>query len=146
MSSVQAFENTLSLAQDRIDAVLASKIESFCELADYQWMPKRAPDNIEPSNFVFEMITFLTAYVDAVLIGLSDEIKTRAYQRALQRINLWFMDTLTSRDVARYNEFALMNVLADVTFVEQEVKRLGKVGLDHVFDEVKMVSAGASLS
>lgn len=103
MASVQSFGNTLSLAQDRIDAVVASKIESFCELAEYQWMPKGAtPASVEPSTYVFEMITFLTAYVDAVLIGLSDDIKMRAYQRALQRINQWFMvsptlGVLTSR-------------------------------------------------
>lgn len=34
----------------------------------------------------------------------------------------------------------MMNILADVQFIEQEVKRLGRAGLDHVFDEVKMVS------
>lgn len=48
-------------------------------------------------------------------------------------------ETLTSREVARYNEGALTHVLADVQFIEQEVKRLGRAGLDHVFDEVKMV-------
>jgi hypothetical protein len=37
------------------------------------------------------MITFLTAYVDSVLIGLNEEIKTRAYKNALFRINRWLM-------------------------------------------------------
>lgn len=92
MTSVQSFEQTMLVAQDRIDAILASKIESFCDLAEYQWLPKEGPTaNTGPSTYVFEMITFLTAYVDAVLIGLRDDIKTRAYQHALQRINQWFM-------------------------------------------------------
>lgn len=40
----------------------------------------------------------------------------------------------------RYNEAALTLVLADVTFIETEIQRLGRPGLDHVFDEVKLVS------
>ena len=40
---------------------------------------------------MFEMITFLTAYVDSVLIGLNEEIKTRAYASALDRIRQWMM-------------------------------------------------------
>lgn len=42
----------------------------------------------------------------------------------------------------RLNEHALSSVLADVTFVETEIKRLGKAELDSVFDEVKLVSDG----
>lgn len=38
------------------------------------------------------------------------------------------------------NEAALSNVLADVTFIEAEIKRLERPALDKVFDEVKMVS------
>jgi hypothetical protein len=55
-------------------------------------MPPR-PQSVagEPSTYVFEMITFLTAYVDSVLIGLNEEIKTRAYRNALFRINRWLM-------------------------------------------------------
>ncbi len=38
-----------------------------------------------------------------------------------------------------YNEAALMYVRADVLFIETEIQRLGKAGLDRVFDEVKHV-------
>lgn len=44
----------------------------------------------------------------------------------------------------RFNEAALSSVLADVSFVETEIKRLGKDELDHVFDEVKLVSLRVS--
>lgn len=50
----------------------------------------------EPSTYVFEMITFLTAYVDSVLIGLNEDIKTRAYRNALTRINNWLMVSTSS--------------------------------------------------
>jgi hypothetical protein len=89
---VQSFAKALALAEQRIDNVIASKLESFFELAEYNWMPARPQSTAdEPSTYVFEMITFLTAYVDSVLIGLSEEIKTRAYQSALVRINRWLM-------------------------------------------------------
>lgn len=105
----------------------------------------------EPSTYVFEMITFLTAYVDSVLIGLNEGIKTRAYRNALFRINRWLMvsnpsrgelieqDLLCGRDVPRYNEPALANVLADVKFIEDEIRRLEKPALDKVLEEVRQV-------
>ncbi|CAK9785452.1 putative rsec15 [Cutaneotrichosporon oleaginosum] len=138
MASASSFADTLKLAQSRIDAVITSKLESFFELAEYNWMPRQSPpSNPEPSTYVFEMITFLTAYVDSVLIGLDDGTKARAYEKALQRINQFLMETLTSTEVRMYNEAALMYVRADVLFIETEIQRLGKAGLDRVFDEVK---------
>lgn len=58
-------------------------------------MPTRPQSTSQdPSTYVFEMITFLTAYVDSVLIGLNENIKTRAYKSALARINAWLMVSL----------------------------------------------------
>ncbi|WVN88298.1 uncharacterized protein L203_103503 [Cryptococcus depauperatus CBS 7841] len=138
LSAASSFASTLTVAQTRIDNVIGSKLESFFELAEYNWMPARLQSTTEePSTYVFEMITFLTAYVDSVLIGLREEVKTSAYQNALGRINKWLMETLAGPDVPRLNESALASVLADVTFIESEIKRLEKTELDHVFDEVK---------
>ncbi|TYJ55946.1 hypothetical protein B9479_003331 [Cryptococcus floricola] len=136
LSAGASFTSTLAIAQSRIDSVVNSKLESFFELAEYDWTPARPQSTVEePSTYVFEMITFLTAYVDSVLIGLSEEVKTRAYSNALGRINKWLMDTLTGSSVPRLNESALASVLADVTFIETEIKRLEKRELDRVFDE-----------
>jgi hypothetical protein len=41
--------------------------------------------------------------------------------------------------VQRINEAALESVLADVKFIETEIKRLEKPDLDHVFDEIRLV-------
>lgn len=46
--------------------------------------------------------------------------------------------------MARFNESALASVLADVKFIETEIKRLEKPDLDHVFDEVRLVSGARS--
>lgn len=89
---MQSFAKALASAEARIDAIIASKLESFFELAEYEWLPSRPQSTAdEPSTYVFEMITFLTAYVDSVLIGLDEAIKTRAYRSALLRINRWLM-------------------------------------------------------
>lgn len=99
LSSVQAFGKAQTDAEARIDAVIASKLESFFELAEYEWLPPRPQSTVnEPSTYVFEMITFLTAYVDSVLIGLSESVKTRAYQSALSRINRWLMVSTSASD------------------------------------------------
>ncbi|WWC89397.1 uncharacterized protein L201_004321 [Kwoniella dendrophila CBS 6074] len=138
LSSCKSFAETLTLAEKRIDTIINSKLESFFELAEYNWLPTRPQSTAtEPSTYVFEMITFLTAYVDSVLIGLNEGVKTRAYLNALGRINKWLMDMLCGKEVIRFNEMALASVLADVTFIETEIKRLGKTDLDRVFDEVK---------
>ena len=82
----------MTSAETRIDSVIASKLDSFFELAEYDWMPARPQSTAgDPSTYVFEMITFLTAYVDSVLLGLNESMKTRAYKSALSRINNWFM-------------------------------------------------------
>jgi hypothetical protein len=41
--------------------------------------------------------------------------------------------------VPRYNEPALANVLADVKFIEDEIRRLEKPALDKVLEEVRQV-------
>ncbi|EIW70745.1 hypothetical protein M231_02602 [Tremella mesenterica] len=139
LASCKSFAEALAAAESRIDQVIGSKLESFFELAEYNWTPARPQSTAtEPSTYVFEMITFLTAYVDSVLIGLNEGIKTRAYMSALARINKWLMDMLCGKDIPRYNEAALSSVLADVTFIEAEIRRLDKPDLHHVFDEVKL--------
>lgn len=92
LTSVKSFQLTVTDAEGRVDAVIGSKLASFFELAEYNWMAPRPQSTVgEPSTYVFEMITFLTAYVDSVLIGLNEDIKTRAYRNALARINNWLM-------------------------------------------------------
>lgn len=92
LSSTDTFHSTLKAAESQINSVIASKLESFFELAEYSWTPTRPQStSTEPSTYVFEMITFLTAYVDSVLIGLNEGVKTRAYASALQSIQNWLM-------------------------------------------------------
>lgn len=49
-------------------------------------------------------------------------------------------DLLCGKDVQRFNEPALSSVLADVKFIEDEIRRLERPALDKVLEEVKLVS------
>ncbi|GHJ89092.1 hypothetical protein NliqN6_5494 [Naganishia liquefaciens] len=178
LQAPHSFQAAVGFAQNRIDAIIASKLDEFFEMAEYDWTPplpatirKRgalsgaalqngsrpaspamgtaaqrqsttmqwfdAGTTREPSTYLFEMITFLTAYVDSVLIMLNESIKTRSYRMALEHINKGLLGYLVGPDVPRLNEQALKNLADDVTFIEKEVKRLEKPGLDDVFDEIK---------
>jgi hypothetical protein len=53
---------------------------------------------------------------------------------------------LCGRDVPRYNEPALANVLADVKFIEDEIRRLEKPALDKVLEEVRQVRPRMTVS
>ena len=115
LTSVQSFIQSLNAAEARIDNVIGSKLESFFELAEYNWMPPRPQSAAgEPSTYVFEMITFLTAYVDSVLIGLNEEIKTRAYRNALLRINRWLMVSRTCEVSVDLSGFAMRKRCSEV--------------------------------
>ena len=120
----------------------------------------------EPSTYLFEMITFLTAYVDSVLIGLREGVRGRAYRGALEHVkdgliaSLFFstgihmngselmvytlQNLLLIKEVAAVSEQALKNLLDDVLFVEKEMKNLDLdeniVGLEDMFSEITSVS------
>lgn len=131
----KSFQAVLEVAQNRINSVIASKLDDFFEMAEYDWTPPipnqrrgvvsgQTPaqgaddatgsprlglqrqsttiqwfDNTtqqEPSIYLFEMITFLTAYVDSVLIMLNEEIKVKTYRAALVHVNKGLM--VSNRD------------------------------------------------
>jgi hypothetical protein len=92
-------------------------LDDFFEMAEYDWLPKpvgrtdqggrsspalgrsspmpfsptSAGSTREPSTYLFEMITFLTAYVDSVLIMLSETTKTQTYRNALEHVRAGLM-------------------------------------------------------
>lgn len=62
----------------------------------------------------------------------------------LRRRVLKWQETLCGKEIPQLNEAALASVLADVQFIEAEIKRLDKAALDRVFDEVRLVSGRPS--
>lgn len=76
----------MSLAQDQISTVIASKLDDFFELAEVDWTPAERRRPNQPADFLDEMIGFLNNFVDAVLSQLSESVRTETYRRACQHI------------------------------------------------------------
>ena len=47
---------------------------------------------------------------------------------------------MTGRDIVMMNENAISNILIDVDFLEEELKRIGRPHLTSVFAELRLVS------
>ncbi|KAG7562727.1 hypothetical protein FFLO_01788 [Filobasidium floriforme] len=149
LQSGASLQSTLEFAQSRIDKIIADKLDQFFEMGweEFDWTPKLsetyfdANTKREPSTYLFEMITFLTAYVDSVLIGLREDVRGRAYRGALEHVRDGLLNLLVTQDIPKANEQAFKNLLDDIEFVEREMGSLGldeaAVGLGQVFGEIK---------
>lgn len=49
-------------------------------------------------------------------------------------------DFLTGRDIPMMNENAISNILIDVDFLEEELKRIGRSHLATAFNELRLVN------
>ena len=54
--------------------------------------------------------------------------------------NFFVQDFLTGRDIPMMNENAIANILIDVDFLEDELKRIGRSHLATAFIELRLVS------
>ncbi|KAL7412016.1 putative exocyst complex subunit Sec15 [Mrakia frigida] len=135
--SLPSFTQTLSLAQDQISTVIASKLDDFFELAEISWMPITRRREGEPADFLDEMIGFLNNFVDAVLSALGEDVRVVTYRRACQHIAGTMMGWLTQPDIPLISENALANISNDVNFIDSQMERLGKTELADVFTELK---------
>ncbi|CED85244.1 Exocyst complex, subunit SEC15 [Phaffia rhodozyma] len=136
LSSTGSLSQTLIQAQGRISDLLSKKLDSFFELAEIDFTPDRPRKEGECSEYLREMIGFLANYVDSVLSGLGEEGRQGTYRGACKYICDTLMKWLTGLDFAMLNENGLRDVLLDIKFVQTEMKRLGKMGLEDVFEEI----------
>ena len=77
-----SFTETVKSANSRISSVIASKLDDFFELADYDWTPKSREDT--PSMYLFELAHWLATVVDSLVV--QDAYKDEAYKAAVQYI------------------------------------------------------------
>lgn len=147
------FGDTLQRALQRLTSVIAAKLDDFFELSEYDWTPANRED--APSMYLYELINWLTTIVDSLLI--KDAYKDEAYRGAVTyiaeclivRCNLWnlcrqrfdhiLQEFLTGPHVPSMNENAISNILVDVDFIEDELKRINRGHLTSVFTEIRSV-------
>ncbi|GLB33985.1 hypothetical protein LshimejAT787_0108690 [Lyophyllum shimeji] len=132
-----SFETTLSQSLARITGLITSKLDQFFELSEYEWTPSTRED--APSMYLYELVNWLTTVVDSLVI--KETYKDEAYKGALDYIAGCLMSFLTGRDVPMMNENAISNILVDVDFLEEELKRIGRSHLSSVFVELRMTTS-----
>ncbi|KAK0490802.1 rsec15 [Armillaria novae-zelandiae] len=128
---------TLSRALARISGLINSKLDDFFELSEYDWTPNRREDS--PSMYLYELVNWLTTVVDSLVI--KEAYKDEAYRGAVGYIAECLMDFLTGRNIPMMNENAISNLLIDVDFIEEELRRIGRQHLTSAFVELRSTTS-----
>ncbi|KAI0368063.1 rsec15 [Pilatotrama ljubarskyi] len=121
INAAASFAATRTKALARMTEAMSSKLDDFFGLSEYDWTPKSREG--APSMYLYELVNWLTTVVDS--LALKDAHKEEAYRGAVAYIASCFMDFLTGRDIPMMNENAIANLLLDVDFLDEELKRSG---------------------
>ncbi|KAI0356457.1 rsec15 [Trametes cingulata] len=121
VKAAASFAATRTKALARVTEAMSSKLDELFDLSEYDWTPKSRKD--APSMYLDGLVSWLTTVVDS--LALKDVYKEEAYRGAVSYIASCFMDFLTGRDIPMMNEHAIANVLMDVDFLDEELKRSG---------------------
>ncbi|RXW17863.1 hypothetical protein EST38_g8007 [Candolleomyces aberdarensis] len=89
--------------------------------------------------YLYELVNWLTTVVDSLVI--KESYKDEAYKGALTYIADCLMNFLGGRDIPMLNENAISNILIDVDFLEDELKRIGRGHLASVFTELRLTAS-----
>ncbi|KAK7061897.1 exocyst complex component SEC15 [Favolaschia claudopus] len=137
LTASTSFESTLTRALARITGLISSKLDDFFELSEYDWTPSNREN--APSMYLYELVNWLTTVVDSLVI--KEAYKDEAYKGAVSYIAECLMDFLTGRNIPMMNENAISNILIDVDFLEEELRRIGRGHLSSVFVELRTTTA-----
>ncbi|KAF7288272.1 Rsec15 protein [Mycena chlorophos] len=137
LTASSSFEATLARALQRITGLISSKLDDFFGLSEYNWTPAVCEDG--PAMYLYELVNWLTTVVDALVI--KEAYKDEAYKGAVAYIADCLMDFLTGRNIPMMNENAVSNILIDVDFLEEELRRIGRGHLCSMFIELRTMTA-----
>ncbi|EJD48589.1 exocyst complex component, sec15 subunit [Auricularia subglabra TFB-10046 SS5] len=133
LAAAKSFEDAGAKALARINTVIASKLNDFFELAEYEWTPSGRED--QPSMYLYELIQWLTTVVDGLQV--KEEHKDDAYGGAVRYVAECLLDFLVGRNIPMLNENALSNIMVDVDFIESELRRNGRAHIVSAFEELR---------
>ncbi|RPD64354.1 exocyst complex component sec15 subunit [Lentinus tigrinus ALCF2SS1-7] len=121
VKAAASFVVTRTKAIARVTEAMSSKLDEFFELSEYDWTPSTR--KAAPSDYLDGLVTWLTSVVDS--LTLKDTYKEEAYRGAVGYIASCFLDFLTGRDIPMMNENAIANLLLDIDFLDEELRRNG---------------------
>ncbi|KIL00065.1 hypothetical protein PAXRUDRAFT_8485 [Paxillus rubicundulus Ve08.2h10] len=146
------FSEPFQQSRRRITALITSKLDDFFDLSEYDWTPQGR--EATPSMYLYELVNWLTTVVDS--LALKDAYKDEAYKEAvgyiaeclmvsflcwsvtspmLKQIVEW-QNFLVGPNVLMMNENAVANIVTDMTFLEDEITRIGREHLKSSFLEL----------
>ncbi|KAF9472959.1 exocyst complex component, sec15 subunit [Pholiota conissans] len=137
LSAASAFETVIGQSRKRMASLIQSKLDQCFELSEYDWTPNSRETS--PSMYLYELVNWLTTVVDSLII--KESYKEESYKGALGYITDCLMDFLTGHDIPMMNENAISNILIDVDFLEDELKRIGRSHLANVFVELRLTTS-----
>ncbi|KAF5333160.1 hypothetical protein D9611_002539 [Ephemerocybe angulata] len=137
LSAASSFQKTLGRSLGRIAGLISSKLDQFFELSEYDWTPYTRETS--PSMYLYELVNWLTTVVDS--LPIKESYKDEAYKGALTYIADCLMNFLSGRDIPMMNENAVSNIVIDVDFLEEELKRIGRPHLASVFTELRTTAS-----
>jgi exocyst complex component 6 len=76
------FGALLTRALSRLTRVIASKLDEFFELSEYEWTPAQREQ--APSMYLYELVNWLTTVVDS--LPIKESHKDEAYRGAVAYI------------------------------------------------------------
>ncbi|KAJ8507658.1 hypothetical protein ONZ45_g9983 [Pleurotus djamor] len=89
--------------------------------------------------YLYELINWLTTVVDSLVV--KETYKDEAYKGAVAYIAECLMDFLTGRNIPMINENAIYNILLDVDFLDDELKRINRSHLCSAFTELRLTTS-----
>ena len=81
------FSESFQRSRRRITALIASKLDDFFDLSEYDWTPQGREEM--PSMYLYELVNWLTTVVDS--LALKETYKDEAYKGAIGYIAECFM-------------------------------------------------------
>jgi len=135
-SASSSFGKTIERARTRLTNLIIDKLDQWFDYSQYEWTPRQREGS--PSMYLYELVNWLTTIVDS--LNVKEEYKEEVYVGSLAHIANSFLGFLTGRDVPILNEHAISNLLTDVEFLGDELKRIERPHLSYVFEELRLVS------
>ncbi|KAF5363967.1 hypothetical protein D9756_000396 [Leucocoprinus leucothites] len=133
LSASKSFESTLSRSIKRLTGLINSKLDQSFEFSMYNWTPQKRES--APNMQLDELIGWLTTVVDS--LAIQEQYKDEAYKGAFEYIADTLMNCLAGRDIDTINENAISNILIDVDYLEDALKRIGRSHLATAFIELR---------
>ncbi|XP_006460327.1 hypothetical protein AGABI2DRAFT_184813 [Agaricus bisporus var. bisporus H97] len=137
LSASKSFESTLFHSIKRLTGLINSKLDQSFEFSLYNWTPQRRES--APNMQLDELINWLTTVVDS--LAIQEQYKDEVYKAAFEHIADTLIECLTGRDIDMINENAISNILIDVDYLEDALKRIDRSHLVTVFVELRAMTS-----